>query len=99
MTLLLIVGMAIATYLTRAPLMLLMRGDLAPWLRRWLQFVPVAVFAALVVPPLAAPRGYPEPNVGLLIGLVAGLAAWYTRQVFAAIAAGLLIFALSRLFG
>ena len=90
-------GMALVTYLTRAPLLVLLRGDLPSWLGRWLQFVPVAVFTALVVPAFVAPRGIPEVNWGLLVALVAGLVAWRTRQVYAAIAVGLAVFWLSRL--
>ncbi len=47
-----ILGMALATYSTRAVALLALRGELAPWLRRWLDYVPVAVFTALVLPPL-----------------------------------------------
>ena len=92
MRLLMILGMALVTYLTRAPLMVLLRGDLPPWLSRWLQFVPIAVFTALVVPSFVAPRGFPELDWRLLVGLMAGLVAWRTRQVYATIAAGLVVF-------
>jgi branched-subunit amino acid transport protein len=44
-----IAGMALVTFLTRVIPMLAMRGDVVPWLRRWLGFVPVAVFTALVL--------------------------------------------------
>src|SRR6266508_3711132 len=47
-----ILGMALATYATRVTTMLALRGDVAPWLRRWLGYVPVAVFTALILPPL-----------------------------------------------
>ncbi len=89
-----IAGMALVTYLTRAPLLVLLRGDLPAWLRRWLQFVPIAVFSALVIPPFVAPRGQPELTSRLLIALVAALVAWRTRQVYLTVAAGLLVFAL-----
>ncbi len=94
-----IAGMALVTYLTRAPLLVLLRGDLPPWLSRWLQFVPIAVFTALVVPPFVAPSGRPELQSGLLVALVAGMVAWRTKQVYATIVAGLLLFWLSRLWG
>ena len=92
-----IAGMALATYLTRAPLMVLLRGEIPAWLSRWLQFVPIAVFTALIVPPFVAPRGLPELNSGLPVALVAGLVAWRTKQVYATIAAGLLVFGLLRI--
>ena len=94
-----IAGMALVTYLTRAPLLVFLRGDLPGWLSRWLQFVPIAVFVALVVPPFVAPSGQPEISSRLMILLVAGIVAWRTRQVYTTIAAGLLVFALLRLWG
>jgi branched-subunit amino acid transport protein len=95
----LILGMALVTYLTRGPALLLLRGDLPAWLRRWLRYVPIAVFTALVVPPFIAPRGVPELQVNLVVGLVATLVAWRTRRMYAAILAGLLTFALVRAWG
>jgi branched-subunit amino acid transport protein len=47
--LLLFLGMALVTYLPRmAPLVILSRLELPPWLLRWLSFVPVAVLSALL---------------------------------------------------
>lgn len=96
---LMILGMALVTYLTRAPLLVLLRGDLPPWLLRWLQFVPIAVFTALVVPAFVAPSGRVSLGPSALAGLVAALVAWRTQHVFATIGAGLVVFALSRLWG
>ena len=46
-----IVGMAVATYLTRAPMFLaLARRPLSPRVRLWLRLVPIAVLPALAVP-------------------------------------------------
>jgi branched-subunit amino acid transport protein len=46
-----IAGMAVATYLTRAPMFLaLARRPLAPRVRLWLRLVPLAVLPALAVP-------------------------------------------------
>ncbi len=39
-----IAGMALVTYLTRAPMLVLLRGTLPPWLSCWLRYVPIAVF-------------------------------------------------------
>jgi branched-subunit amino acid transport protein len=48
---LVIAGMAIVTYLTRAPLLLaLARRPLPPRLRLWLQLIPLAVLPALAFP-------------------------------------------------
>ena len=42
-----IVGMALVTYAARVATLLALRGEIAPWLRRWLGFVPVAVLLAM----------------------------------------------------
>lgn len=53
-----IVGMAVATYLTRAPLLLaLARRPLPPRIRLWLRLIPLAVLPALAVPLVLAPGG------------------------------------------
>jgi branched-subunit amino acid transport protein len=62
-----IAGMAIATYLTRAPMFLaLARRPLSPRVRLWLRLVPLAVLPALAIPMvlvrdgrLAASLGHP----------------------------------------
>ena len=55
-----ILGMAVATYLTRAPLLLTMaRRPLRPRLRLWLRLIPLAVLPALAVPMVLAPGGHP----------------------------------------
>jgi branched chain amino acid efflux pump len=91
-----ILGMALATYATRVITMLALRGDVAPWLRRWLGYVPVAMFTALILPPLLLSEqagakvlafGPPLPA-----GLVGGLVAWRTGNVLLTIVAGLATF-------
>jgi len=53
-----ILGMAIVTYLTRAPMLLaLARRPLSPRLRLWLRLIPLAVLPALAVPLVLAPGG------------------------------------------
>ncbi len=59
-----IVGMGIATYLTRAPLLLFFHHlghhlRLAPWMERLLQALPLAILTALVTPLLLLPGGGP----------------------------------------
>ena len=54
---LVIAGMAAATYLTRAPLLLaLARRPLPPRLRLWLRLIPLAVLPALAVPMILVTR-------------------------------------------
>ena len=53
-----ILGMAVATYLTRAPLLLMLaRRPLRPRLQLWLRLIPLAVLPALAVPMVLAPQG------------------------------------------
>jgi branched-subunit amino acid transport protein len=76
-----IAGMALVTYLTRAPLLLVLaRRPLPPRLRLWLRLIPLAVLPALAVPlvlvdqgRVAISLGHP-PLWGALV--VVALAAW-----------------------
>ena len=53
-----IAGMALVTYLTRAPLlMMLSRRPLPPRLRLWLRLIPLAVLPALAVPLVLVDHG------------------------------------------
>ena len=74
---------------------LLVRMRLPPFWLRFLHFVPIAVFAALVTPSLAgiARRGRDPRRRGDLAGLV----AWRTRHLALAIAVGMAAFWLLRL--
>lgn len=55
---LVIAGMALATYLTRAPLLLaLARRPLPPRLRLWLRLIPLAVLPALALPLVLVDHG------------------------------------------
>lgn len=61
---------------------------------RFLHFVPIAVFAALVTPSLEGSEG--EGEIRLAAAAVAAVAAWRTRQLWIAIAAGLGVFLVLR---
>jgi branched-subunit amino acid transport protein len=91
-----ILGMALVTYATRVATMLALRGEVAPWLRRWLGYVPVAVFTALILPPLLlADRGGGRMlalGPALPAGLVGGLVAWRSGNVLLTILAGMVTF-------
>jgi branched-subunit amino acid transport protein len=91
-----ILGMALATYATRVITMLALRGDVAPWLRRWLGYVPVAVFTALILPPLllSEQASVKVLTVGpaLPASVIGGLVAWRTGNVLLTIIAGLATF-------
>jgi branched-subunit amino acid transport protein len=74
---------------------LLVRLRLPPFWLRFLHFVPISVFAALVTPSLQGSRG--EGGIRLAAAALAGLAAWRTRQLALAIAVGMAAFWLLRL--
>jgi branched-subunit amino acid transport protein len=66
---LIIGGMAAATYLTRAPLLLaLARRPLPPRLRLWLRLIPLAVLPAIAVPMVLVERGAGGAHLALAIG-------------------------------
>jgi branched-subunit amino acid transport protein len=80
-------------------MLLALRGEVAPWLRRWLDYVPVAVFTALILPPLLLRSGErPELTFGpaLPAGVMGALVAWRSGNVLLTIAAGLAVFWLLR---
>ena len=56
-TLLIFLGMALATFFTRYAMIAALGREMSPLLRRWLRYVPPAVLAALIVPPVLAPQG------------------------------------------
>jgi branched-subunit amino acid transport protein len=94
-----ILGMALVTYATRVVALLALRGEVAPWLRRWLGYVPIAIFTALVLPPLLLAPGDPPslaPGSPLLAGVAGALVAWRTGNVLLTIGAGLAVFWLLR---
>lgn len=74
---------------------LALRADLPAFWVRFLHFVPIAVFAALVTPSLAGDRG--EWEIRLVAAGLAVAAAWKTKQLWAAIAVGMVAFWLLRL--
>lgn len=84
-----ILGMAAVTFLARYAMVALLSRELPRVLSRWLSYVPVAIFAALVVPALLMPSGRLGFGRELLAGLVGLLAALKTRQVLPVILAGM----------
>ena len=94
-----LLGMALATYATRAITLLALRGEIAPWLWRWLGYVPIAVFTVLLLPPLLLGPGEPPAiaiGPALPAGVAGALVAWRTGDVLLTIVAGMLVFWLLR---
>ena len=61
---------------------------------RFLHFVPIAAFAALVTPSLEGAEG--EGEIRLVAAALAALAAWRTRQLWVSVVAGMVAFWLLR---
>jgi branched-subunit amino acid transport protein len=97
---LILAGMAVVTYLTRFTMIAVLgHRPLPPLLRRWLQYVPPAVLAALVVPAALAPQGRLEIGLPAWSVLAGAIVAWRTRSVLWTIAGGLAAFWFLRLLG
>lgn len=92
---LIILGMATVTFLTRFAAAALARpAGIPERLKAWLAHVPTAILTALIVPDLLLPRGYLDltyHNHYLLAGLAAAAAAAKTRRITVTIAAGMAV--------
>ena len=97
---LLILGMAVITFLIRYSLFAWPDLRFPPVLRQALHYVPIAVLTAIVVPGMLMPDGrqldLSLDNAHLLAGLAAILIAVLSRHLLATIGGGLLVFFLLR---
>lgn len=89
MTVLTIVLMAFVTYLPRLVGLSLAGFCLPPFWTRFLQFVPVAVFSALIVPALPSPG---ETPIRLAAATVAALALWRFGSLWLGLLVGIVVF-------
>ncbi len=94
--LLLLAGMGLVTYLPRAlPLVALSRRRLPDWLVEWLELIPAALLAALVVPSLLAapaPRALDLGRPELWVALPTLAFAWKTRSLGGTVVVGMLLY-------
>lgn len=94
--------MGAVTYLPRILPMLLLSGrSLAPWLIRWLSFVPATVLSALLLPGLICPDGKLDlspDNIFLVAAFPTFFVAWRFGSFFGTVAAGMGVVALVRYF-
>lgn len=88
---LVVLGMAAITYATRLVGLRLTHLDLPPFWLAFLRFVPVSVFAALVVPALPGPT-LPETAARLAAAALAALVLWRFRQLWLGLLVGMLVF-------
>ena len=102
--LLLILGMALVTYIPRAfPLMLLSSRSLNPIIERWLRLIPPAVLAALLAPELllqqsegGASLNIALDNIILMATIPSFLVAWFTKSFFGTVILGMAAVAFGR---
>jgi branched-subunit amino acid transport protein len=91
----LVVGMALATYIPRMlPLVVLTRTGLPPLALRWLSFIPVAVLSALLFPGIFLRDGalfISWHNIYLLAAIPTIAVAWKTRNLFLTIIVGIVV--------
>jgi branched-subunit amino acid transport protein len=96
-----ILGMAVVTYIPRlVPVLLLSSTKLPKFMETWLRLVPVAVLTSLVAPSLfiqgEALAVGPE-NLFLWAAIPTGLVAWRTKNLFLSVLMGMAIVAVVRL--
>lgn len=97
---LLILGMMLATFVSRYPLLVLVgRVELPDRAARALRYVPVAVLTAISAPAALMPQGdldFGLDNAYLVGGLVALVVSWRTKSLLLTIVIGMGIFLLWR---
>lgn len=95
-----IVGMGAVTYLPRVLPMLLLSGrNLAPWISRWLSFIPATVLAALLAPGLVCQDGRLDlslDNLFLMAAIPTFFVAWWFKSFFGTVATGMGLVAIAR---
>lgn len=96
----LISGMAAVTFAVRYPVLALLgRLQLPPVVLRALQYVPVAVLTAIIVPSMVMTDKQVNlslSNAYLFGGIIATIIAWYTKNLLATIVLGMAAFFLWR---
>jgi branched-subunit amino acid transport protein len=98
-TLLIFAGMGLVTFFTRYAMIAALGQELPALLKRWLRYVPPAVLAALIVPPVLAPQGHLEVGLSAWAALAGAVIAWRTRSVLWTIVGGLAMFWALRIVG
>lgn len=87
----LILAAAIASYATRIAGFTLNRKAIPRRVDRMLTYVPIAAFAALIVPGLSGEDSGVDP-VRIAAAALAAVAALLTRQIWAALLAGMAVY-------
>lgn len=93
--------MAIITYLTRFPMLVISsRWEIPAWLKRGLAMVPVGVFSSMTIPPILfhTPNGTWSPEY-MVAGTAALAVGLWKKQIVWALLAGVVMIALWRQLG
>ena len=93
---------ALTLGLKTAPVTFLKGKDFPPLLRKWLDFVPVAVMAALIGPDIFINNNQLDisvSNLFLMASIPVFLVAWKTSNYFVTIAVGLALVIMARYWG
>ncbi len=92
---LIMIGLAIGTFLIRASFIILIgERQLPPLLSRSLRFVPASILSALVLPQILTRNSALQisfTNPQLTAGLVAAVVAWRTKNVLFTILSGMVV--------
>lgn len=94
--LILILGMAVVTYIPRAiPAVLIDKMKFSPKMEKFLRLIPYTAMSALIFPSVFS-VDTARPEIGIVGGLAAGVLAWRKRPVMvcvlAAIAADFILY-------
>jgi branched-subunit amino acid transport protein len=93
--LLIILGMALVTYLPRfLPMYILTRLEIPKLVIDWLRYVPVAVLAALIVPGILTSERQVFVSLGnsyLVAAIPAFLVAWRTKNMMLTVTVGMAV--------
>ena len=104
-TWIIIIGMALVTFIPRIVPVLLLPGRKMPKIvERWLALIAPAILSALLLPELLLDRSGPAfslsfSNLYLFAAFPTVLVAWKTKSLFGAVVAGIVTVALVRLLG
>jgi branched-subunit amino acid transport protein len=91
-----VLAIAVGTWAFRASFVFLFGylDELPPWVDRTLRLIPAAVITAIIAPRLLLVDGSLAVGPGnerLIAGAVALVVAWYTEDIFATIAVGMIV--------
>lgn len=88
-----VIGMALVTFLIRYPILALVgRLNLSEGVMRALKYVPPSVLTAIIVPALLLPNGTLDlrlQNSFLMAGVICAFVAWRTRNLLLTIVLGM----------